>query len=154
MKLFIECLLKHDWVRDPIDIFLGHKAHLMHELRPKYPSERVRLHGWVDFSERFPSLKCMTFFGGIGTLWHCLDNYLPMLVVPGLIGDQLYNGRLVSERGLGECFVLNENTCDALSPTLDRLSDVSAYQEKIAALRSMDNYSDTMETVCERLEAL
>ena len=77
---------------------------------------------------------------------------MPMLIVPGLIGDQLYNGRLISERGLGECFLVSENTCENLRPVLARFDTASAYQEKIAGLRSRDNYSDTLETVCERLE--
>lgn len=154
LKLFMECLFRHNWVHDPLDIFLGNKEHLLHELQPKYSSECVQFHEWVDFSEHFPELKCLTFFGGIGTLWHCIDNYLPMLIVPGLIGDQLYNARTVSRLGLGECFQVNENKCESLRPVLDRLDDTSGYREKIAALRSMDNYSDTMETICERLETL
>jgi UDP:flavonoid glycosyltransferase YjiC (YdhE family) len=74
--------------------------------------------------------------------------------VPGMIGDQLYNGRIVSERGLGERFLASENTCESLRPVLARLDNAGDYREKIAALRSMANYSDTMDTVCERLNAL
>jgi UDP-N-acetylglucosamine:LPS N-acetylglucosamine transferase len=153
LKSFMECLFRHDWVKEPLDIFLGNKKYLLQEMQPKYPSERVQFHEWVDFSEHFPKLKCLAFFGGIGTIWHCIDNYLPMLVVPGMIGDQLYNGRIVSERGLGECFTMSESNCQGLRPILTRLYGVGGYQEKIAALRSMANYSDTMETVCEKLEA-
>lgn len=153
LKLFLECLFRHDWVRDPLDIFLGNKKHLLQELQPKYPSEHIQFHEWVDFSEHFPELKSLTFFGGIGTIWHCIDNGLPMLIVPGLIGDQLYNARTVSRLGLGECFQMKDNKCESLRPVLDRLDDTSGYREKIAALRSINNYSDTMETVCEKLES-
>ncbi len=154
LKLFMECMLQHDEVQDPLDIFLGNKDHLMREMVPRYQSERVKFHGWVDFSEHFPKLKCLAFFGGIGTIWHCIDNFLPMLVVPGLIGDQIYNGRLVVECGLGECFDVSRNTCESLRPILARISDANNYQKKIAALRSIDNYSDTMDTICEKLELL
>lgn len=154
LQSFMDCMLRHGWLREPLDVFLGGKRHLLREMQQKYPSDHIQFHGWVNFSEHFPKLRYLVFFGGIGTIWHCIDNYLPMLIVPGLIGDQLYNGRIVSERGLGECLLMSGTSCESLPPVLAGFTDTNAYQEKIAALRSMDNYSDTMETVCERLDAL
>jgi UDP:flavonoid glycosyltransferase YjiC (YdhE family) len=150
----MECLIHKQSMREPIDVFVGNNEKLLNELLPNYQSKGIRFHRWVDFSVHFPELKCLTFFGGIGTIWHCIDNYLPMLIVPGMVGDQLYNGGIVLERGLGECFPMIENNCDKLSPLLARLGDASGYREKITTLRSIHDYSDTMETVCERLEKL
>jgi hypothetical protein len=155
LKSFTKCLIRHKGVREPIDIFLGNKEQLLRELQAKYQSEQIRLHGWVDFSRHFPELKCLAFFGGIGTVWHCLDNFLPMLVVPGMVGDQRYNGHIISQLRLGECFLVNENVCESLRPVLARFTGAQElYKEKIAALRSRDRYSDTLETIGDRLMRL
>jgi UDP:flavonoid glycosyltransferase YjiC (YdhE family) len=154
LKMFMECLIPNKLVREPLDIFVGNNAQLINEFQARFQDNRIQFHGWVDFSRHFPELKCLAFFGGIGTIWHCIDNFLPMLVVPGMVGDQLYNGRIVSDRGWGQCFPMRENSCESLRPIVVGLTAGGAYQEGIAALRSIDNYSDTMETVCERLERL
>ncbi|MEE8428416.1 MAG: hypothetical protein V3S33_02810 [Gammaproteobacteria bacterium] len=154
LKIFTECLIRQQLVREPLDIFLGNNEKLFNELQPKYQTKSIQFHRWVDFSKHFPELKCLAFFGGIGTIWHCIDNYLPMLIVPGMAGDQLYNGGIVSERGLGECLPMVENSYKRLRPILARLGVAKGYHENITALRSKQNYSDTMESVCERLEKL
>lgn len=152
LKSFVENLLGHNWVHEPLDIFVGNNMQLLHELQLKHQSERIQFHTWVDFSKHFRELKCLAFFGGIGTIWHCIDNCLPMLVLPGMVGDQLYNGRIVSERALGECYIDDLTRSPTPPAILAEFNDLTHYQENISAFRSMDNYSDTMESLCDKLE--
>lgn len=58
---------------------------------PTYLVDKIELKGYVDFKVEMQSLKYMIFSGGIGTLWHCLDNSVVPIIISGEIHDQNYN---------------------------------------------------------------
>ena len=57
--------------------------------------------GWGDLLGRLPRYAALAFPGGLGTLWHGIDQEIPMIVCPGHQDDQDFNARQVERLGLG-----------------------------------------------------
>lgn len=48
-----------------------------------HSGEGLEVYRWVPFSDHLRELHSLTFFGGIGTLWHCINSEITMIMVPG-----------------------------------------------------------------------
>jgi UDP:flavonoid glycosyltransferase YjiC (YdhE family) len=77
-----------------------------------------------------------------------------MLVVPGLVGDQVMNGRAVEHLGLGVCLKPGVVGCSEVVSALQRLIDDKSFAANLAVFRSKDNYTDSTESLCQKLERL
>lgn len=108
---------------------------------------------WVPFGERFDRLRTLAFFGGIGTLWLGIAYQVPMLFVPGGVGDQLANAERAQRLGLGETVGPGDPTESAVQECWRRLQG-GDHQAAIAAFKASDNFTHTLETAVSRLARL
>jgi UDP:flavonoid glycosyltransferase YjiC (YdhE family) len=136
-----------------LDVFMGRRREVRDLIDGRFTGELVRLHEWVDFNDFLPKLTLLLFLGGISTLWDCVNYCVPMAIVPGGSGDQYYNSRAVHTLGLGVAVdgsLLDQSLVLKLAKSVQG-ELLSPYFDHF---RSPSNYTDTLDTVCERLEAL
>jgi hypothetical protein len=151
MTRVLACLRTSNSAGYPLEIFAGNHRRLFQLISAEGRRDE-RVHEWVDFSDYMPRLKSLAFFGGIGTVWHCINYQVPMLVIPGGIGDQQFNARRISELGLGESLPAEDVDCQRLETVLSRLTDDESYLRNISQFKDMHNYTDTLITVVDKLE--
>ena len=60
-------------------------------LIPNEYLDKLDVRGYVNFNEEMNKLSYLFFFGGIGTLWYCLNNNVVPIIVTSHIHDQDYN---------------------------------------------------------------
>ncbi len=60
-------------------------------LIPNEYLDKIEVRGYVNFNEEMNKLTYLLFFGGIGTLWYCLNNNVVPIIVSSHIHDQDYN---------------------------------------------------------------
>lgn len=139
-----------------IDVFAGDDMQLVKKLEGRYGNKSgMHIHQWVDFSEHFARLKFLGFFGGIGTIWHCVNQWLPMVAVPGFIGDQFINAIRLQRLGMGiHLSPFGGMTPENLVYLMEQQLDSRACLKSIATFRDRTNYTDTMDTICDRIETL
>ncbi|MGO9850499.1 MAG: hypothetical protein ACLPTM_02650 [Steroidobacteraceae bacterium] len=154
LGFFIQCAMDNALLADPIDVFSGNQQDVYAALEAAFPSRNLHVHKWVDFGDYFSRLRYLVFFGGLGTLWQSLNHYLPMLVVPGLAGDQALNAERVSALSLGSSLFLNRNDCSLVASAIHGMNHRARYLDSIIAYRRAANFTDTIESACDRLEAL
>lgn len=154
LGFFIQCVMDNALVLDPIDVFCGNQSDLYAALEAAFPRRNLHVHKWVDFANYFRRLKYLVFFGGLSTIWQALDHHLPMLVVPGLAGDQTLNAQRVSALGLGSSLFLNRNDCALVDSAIQNMSHRARYLDGISAYRKAGNFTDTIQSTCDRIEAL
>jgi len=146
------CLLLNDLVSKssfllPIHVFTGHHQALYNELNIKYDSKQIILHSWIDFKHGLINLNGLIFLGGIGTIWHCINKNIPMFILSGFLGDQLENAKIIDELKIGKCL---SGSTDELTNITKR--EIQQYIENIKDIKKFKNYSDTMESICNRIE--
>jgi len=140
-----------------MDVFVGNRHVLKEELKDLYKSRIVNIHGWTDFSTATKKLSTFIFFGGVGTIWHCLNAYTPMVILSGGVGDQIVNGRAVEFHNIGEHLDQGFSVERDSEELLQRITDFSWIEEcqnNIKYLRQADQFSDTLDSLRLRLEAL
>jgi len=152
LVLVMQCLISQGPADGAIDVFVGNRAQLASMLKRNF-GRRIRVHGWVDFSDHFPSLSGLAFLGGVGTIWQCINHGVPMLVVPSITGDQMTNGEAVHRLGVGEV-IAADDTRDprAVVEKANRLVGEGAYLRQIEECKREVYYTDTMQTLASRLE--
>lgn len=136
----------------PLEVFVGTNEILYEKLSVKYSLEKINLHKWVDFGNHFKNLSCLIFLGGVGTIWRCIDNGLPMLILPGNIGDQLYNAERVESIGAGIHLEAGDIEKGKISSALAQCIQSDTYQKRYNEFSLQKNYSDTLGSLCERIE--
>jgi hypothetical protein len=109
--------------------------------------------GWVPFDRAFAGLRTLTYFGGIGTLWHAVNHHVPMLVVPGNVGDQQINGERVSVLGLGACLEPGPALGVRAVAAWNTIQHADFIQS-LARFRDRRNYSHSMATAADGIESL
>jgi len=134
----------------PIDAYAGADDQLKDQLQAAFSADDVNIHGWVDFAHHLNNVGCMAFLGGVGTIWRCLNNRIPMIIIPGLIGDQLENARRVAELGIGYRLGADDDPRQAVEACFNG----PALTARIDGLRSIDAYSETLESMSHRIRAL
>jgi len=75
-------------------IFLYGKSNSISKFISLLPNDylnRIDTKGYVDFNEELKNLTYLVFYGGIGTLWYCLNNNVIPIIVSSKIHDQDYN---------------------------------------------------------------
>jgi hypothetical protein len=137
----------------PVDVITGNRDDVARRIDALPSRQRFELYRWVNFGEHFRTLSALAFLGGIGTAWHCLRAGLPMLVIPGHLGDQLFNGRRVDSLGLGICFEPPLKPEGIQRAIFELVSGISHFEE-IDYQRSRDAFSDDENSWCARVEAL
>lgn len=155
-QLLFKCLKKAVDLPEtllPIHVFVGHHEQTYTELESSYTPEQITLYRWVDFNEHFSKLSCLIFLGGVGTIWQCIEHSLPMLIIPGNIGDQYFNAEQILRLGLG--LHLKESDLDKnLTSIILQCLENQQYQDGISTFRSEDNYTDTLVSICEKIEEI
>ena len=136
----------------PIQVFVGNRNETYTELASTYTSEQITLHRWVDFNEHFSKLSCLIFLGGVGTIWQCIEHTLPMLIIPGNIGDQRFNAQRVQTLGLGVHIKESDVDESKLSSIILQCIENSQYQNRINASKAEHNYTDSLRSICEKIE--
>ena len=77
-----------------------------------------------------------------------------MLVVAGGAGDQEFNGKNICRLGLGELLTHTEVNPFNLATTFDKLENSEIYLETIRKFKDYSNFTDTMDTIADKIERL
>jgi len=137
-----------------IDVFTGRDGPLHRQLTGKFAGDNIAIHEWADFHQYFSKLHCLIFLGGIGTIWHCLNHTVPMIIVPGFVGDQAENANRVRALGIGKILAPGEAAVNNIFDMAAEIISDTRMRERIIELRSPANFSHSMETVGEKIEQL
>jgi len=129
-----------------IDVLLGGRPGFVEDFR-RYRELGVAVHSWQDYRRAFADFSALVTFGGIGTLWHAIDQSVPALVVPGGAGDQMFNANAIERCGLGLQY-------DSEAPV--PLSSLFGEERAGAFERFKDdaNFTDDLTSACDRIESL
>jgi len=149
---FLICAIAGKTLKLPIDVFVGNNKQIYEILKQKYSCDEITIHRWVDFSDYFDRLSCLVFLGGIGTIWECIEHGTPMLIVPGNMGDQRFNAERIQSLGIGKHIHANDITIDGVNLILEHCNSRDEYRNNLLSIRTLDNYTDTMSSVCNRIE--
>lgn len=142
-----DVLAAGSWAPDQIDLLLGGRPDGLADFQ-RFASSGLALHGWCDYRSTFPGFCGLVTYGGIGTLWHSIDNNLPSLVAPSSAGDQAFNARAVAREGLGLFF-------DGTGPApVSLLRDLGKQGLPFERFKDPANFSDDLDTICDRIEGL
>lgn len=136
-----------------INLFVGQDEALRAHFSRLSDGRDVKVHQWVDFSLAMPDLACLVFLGGVGSIWHCMDQGIPAITVPGHIGDQLENARRVAATGIG-LHIDADLPAEELPAILERTVKERPLGHAISDFKAKTNYSDTMESFVERASRL
>lgn len=154
LDFLIQCTMDNKLISEPIDVFVGNNEDIYVDLNETFPDRNLHTHMWVDFAKYFARLKYLVFFGGIGTVWQCVNHYQPMLILPGLVGDQWINAESVSRLGIGARLLLTKPNCALVASAIEDMQQKSSYVENIIAYRSRNNFTDNIDSLCERVTRL
>ncbi len=135
-----------------LDFFIGDRLEIEQQTRKFTNNPFIHVHRWVDFNLFFPLLKFLIFPGGNGTLWQCVNHFVPMLVVPSNVGDQYYNACVVNRLNLGHCNNPQTLARHNIQAIVDQLCRDSTYKDNITNFRGQQNYTHTMESITPDLE--
>ncbi len=154
-QLLFECLKQAVGLPEevlPIHVFVGNHKETYTKLESRYSSQQVTLYRWVDFNEHFSQLSCLVFLGGVGTIWQCIEHEVTMIITPGNIGDQYFNAERVQSQGLG--IHLKEGDLDnsGVTQIILQCLENTDYQRQINMFKSQCNYTDTLISICEKIE--
>ncbi len=136
-----------------IDVFAGNDTDTRRHFQSLSETADLRVFGWTRFAGRMPDLSGLMFLGGVGSIWHCLNHAIPMVVAPGYIGDQLHNAQRVAALGLG----LHLRDCDLTDPdqlrAIGQLAQSDSLRDKIASFVHPDSFDETMASFCDKVGA-
>lgn len=128
----------------PGHVFVGNDGARAKRLSYLEGNPDFQLYRWVDFGSKFSGLKQLIFFGGVGTIWQCIQSALPMSICP-VGADQIYNATQVERLGMGRVFAWKDESID-LPP-----GEATACQKQMELFRRNENYTDTLETAAQKL---
>jgi len=152
ISLFLEAAIEKDWLLNGAHIFMGNRGEQLSDLRQKYSSNQLSFHEWVDYTKYFQRLSYLVSFGGIGTVWHCINNNVPMLLYP-CVGDQMLNAKSISALGLGATVDAGKDDHMDLADVSGDFDDSESYLESFNKFKSKDNFTDTINSVCSKIES-
>jgi hypothetical protein len=137
-----------------LEIYTGNRTEVLKRLALLRINKFTRLHGWVDFSLHFRGLGILFFLGGNGTLWECVNQFVPMCVIPSNLGDQRYNAGAIKRLGIGDSLDPKDISGNEIRRVVGSLGAHAGYQANIERFRAPHNFTDTIETVARRLEEI
>jgi hypothetical protein len=157
MRRVIDALVRERQLSadEPIDVLAGGRlgSNKLGRLRRPLESHRSIVHGWVDYHEMYARMRRVISFGGIGAVWHALNRRVPMLLVSGGVGDQRFNCEAIRRLGAGEA-VFDKDDDRTVCDSYARLGNIDPYVAAMDAFCASGNYSDTLDTVADRIVAL
>jgi hypothetical protein len=131
-----------------VSLFLGNHPDLHAHFHSVSRGKDVELHQWIEFNTVMPGLSSFLFLGGVGTIWHCLQNGVPMIVAPGFIGDQLENARRIAALGLG-AHMAEDQPCEDIAAIVQRVTMDADIRNRLAEAREPASFSHTMDSFFE-----
>ena len=135
---------------DNIDIYTGNRPDLKERLA-NHINPGTQVYGWKDFSAQLHNYRFFIFMGGIGTIWHCINQKVPMCVIPSRMTDQPFNAHMVKQLGIGESLLLDYPDTTLVCNTINNFNIDTPYQSAIEFFLSEDNFTDNIQTVCEKI---
>lgn len=136
-----------------VSLFLGNDRDLYAHFQALSQGKHVDLHRWTDFNAVMPGLSSFLFLGGVGTIWHCLQNTVPMIVAPGYIGDQLENARRVAALGLG-VHMAEDRSVEEITAIVQGVATDTEMRKRLSQARDPSAFSHTMDSVLEKIGGL
>lgn len=133
-----------------VSLFLGNDRDLYAHFQSLSQGKDVDLHRWTDFNAVMPGLSSFLFLGGVGTIWHCLQNAVPMIVAPGFIGDQLENARRIAALGLG-VHMAEDRPVEEIKAIVQSVATDAEMRKRLAQARDPSSFSHTMDSVFEQI---
>jgi UDP:flavonoid glycosyltransferase YjiC (YdhE family) len=150
LKTLAENLILNEPAGLGVNIFAGRNMEIHEHFLGMARHADVQVFDWIDFSTLMPDLSCMVFLGGVGSIWHCIEHGVPMVIAPGYIGDQLENARRIQVLGLGLHLKDDEISSQAALDAIVQVTQGALYSGRIARFSARENYTDTLNSFCER----
>ena len=132
------------------DIFAGGRPGLLDKLRLE--NEKLCLHERVPYEHVFSELYGVICFGGIGTLWHVLQNRIPSLVIQGGAGDQYFNAKQMENLGIAKLWSGKNEEITSAKYTFDRLMQIN-YSAAFNDYHLPQNFNNDLQTLVIKLES-
>ena len=135
-----------------IEIYAGRDNQLQEKITSEL-GHAANVFGWINFRDKFSDLSTLVCYGGIGTLWEASNYGIPVATLPD-IGDQMINSDAVERLELG--FKL-DHLIPASEENLNKLNQLltsEQFMKNAESYRDKTNYSDSLQSCCDRIEAL
>ncbi|MCF6262712.1 MAG: hypothetical protein L3J24_03900 [Xanthomonadales bacterium] len=152
MMQTLHCLMQIRQLFSSVEIFTGAQEQIYEALKRQLGNS-ANLHAWVKFSDYFYNMKGLAFFGGVGTVWECINYNVPMFVVPTIVGDQARNANAIERLGLGRCIDATNNK-DEIVEIIQKTLCAGTYLGNIKEFKKRENYTDTMDTTVDKIAGL
>ncbi|MGH1417058.1 MAG: glycosyltransferase [Pelagimonas sp.] len=133
-----------------VDIFAGSNQEVKAHFDAFTHQSDMRVFGWTEFSKVMPNLSSLVFLGGVGSIWHCIEHGIPMMIAPGHTGDQVINAQRVAALGMGLHLDDGQDDKATLASVMD-LSRLQVFSTTVAAYAAPEKYSTTLEGYCDRI---
>jgi hypothetical protein len=131
-------------------LFMGNHPDLQMHFQSISRGKDVDLHRWIDFNSVMPGLSSFLFLGGVGTIWHCLQNGVPMIAAPGFIGDQLENARRIADMGFG-AHIAEDQPVEEITAIVQSVTTDAEIRKRLAQAREPSSFSHTMDSFLEHI---
>ena len=117
------------------------------------PSPNVALHATADHDDLMRRASLVLTHGGHGTFMRALKNGLPMVIVPGLGGDQPINAAAAEDWHVGRALP-GDASADMMREAVAQVLGSSSYRERAAALSAQLVGVDGAGTAADEIEVL
>lgn len=145
---FLNKLRRYEWFPfENVHIYIGGRPELRDVVCREF--ENATIHSWISYDEAFKTLRSVVCYGGIGTLWHCINHRIPALVLPGKAGDQYYNSKRFEQLGLGATCFYPFN--DVALEEAFRHVVCGSHEKQFEAYRKRSNFTDDYNSFVERI---
>jgi len=114
------------------------------------PSDNVAVFATADHDDLMARADLVVTHGGHGTFMRALKNGLPMVVIPGLGGDQPVNAAAAEAWGIGRALpgdATSEMMCAAIEESLGSRSQRERAVELSAELRGVDGAANAADAI-------
>lgn len=145
-----EALIENKPEGSGISLFLGNHSDLHLHFQSIRRGKDIELHRWIDFNTVMPGLSSFLFLGGVGTIWHCLQNSVPMIAAPGFIGDQLENARRIADLGFGT-HIVEDQPVEDIAAIVQGVTMNAEIRKRLVHAREQSSFSHTMDSFFEHL---
>ena len=117
------------------------------------PSPNVVVHATADHDGLMRRASLVLTHGGHGTFMRALQNGLPMVIIPGLGGDQPINAAAAEDRKVGRALP-GDASADMMREAVAQVLGSSSYRERAAALSAQLAGIDGAGTAADEIEVL
>jgi UDP:flavonoid glycosyltransferase YjiC (YdhE family) len=117
------------------------------------PANNVAVFATADHDDLMRRASLVITHGGHGTFMRALKNGLPMIVIPGLGGDQPVNAAAADAWGIGRCLPADANA-ETIRHAVQEVLNTGTYRDRAAALSNELAGADGAARAADEIEPL